>query len=355
MGRRILIGLSILLLAACTGRRPVPETGQEFARWFDLTENGIVTVSPYDGHRDTLVVERPLSRLVCMSSSYLGYLDGIGCDSVVVGVSGIQYISNPRIRARHEATRRGEPGLPLYDIGYDAAPDYERIVALHPDLVIAYSVSAAEPAWLVKLRELGISVLLLSEQLEDHPLARAEYVRLFGALTGHKAEADSVFSVIRDRYEALRVETDRPVKVLLNLPYNDQWFVPGADNYLSRLVQDAGGEVLGAAPGTSVSRIMTQEEAWMLAAGADVWLNPGWCRTRAQITDLVPSFSQFKIPVICNNIRRVTDGGGNDFWESGALRADRVLEDVAAILRAARNGNPQEIPGDSLHYFIVVE
>ena len=93
----------------------------------------------------------------------------------------------------------------------------------------------------------------------------------------------------------------------------------------------------------------------MLAAGADVWLNPGWCRTRAQITDLVPSFSQIKIPVIYNNIRRVTDGGGNDFWESGALRADRVLEDVTAILRAARKGNPQEIPGDSLHYFIAVE
>ena len=299
-------------------------------------------------------MEKPLSRLVCMSSSYLGYLAGIGCDSVVVGVSGIGYITDETLRKRYEATRRGDPVIPLFDIGYDADPDYERIVALQPDLVIAYSVSAAEPAWLAKLRDLGIPVLLLSEHLEDHPLARSEYVRLFGALTGRRPQADSVFSVIRDRYEALCVETDDPVPVLLNIPYGDQWFIPGADNYMSRLVRDAGGEVLGAAPGTAASRVVNREEAWLLASRARAWLNPGLCRTRAQIAGQLPGFERFDIPVIYNNIRRVTDGGGNDFWESGALRADWVLGDLVSILRTARKANPRDVPGDDLYYYLRV-
>ena len=326
-----------------------------YARWFDLVPEGIVTISPADGQRDTLLLSRPLDRLVCMSSSYLGYLDGIGCDSVVVGVSGIGYITHPSIRDRYEATRRGEARTPLYDIGYDADPDYERIVALHPDLVIAYSVSSSDPVWLRKLRDMGIPVLLLSEHLEDHPLARAEYVRLFGALTGRREEADSVFAAVRSRYEALRIETETPVAVLLNMPYADQWFVPGADNYMARLIHDAGGEVLGAKPGESASRIMTLEEAWMLAGRARAWLNPGWCRSREQLSAQLPSFSRFDIPVIYNNIRRTTEGGGNDFWESGALRADRVLEDLVRILRTAKEDPRETLPGDSLYYFIPVE
>ena len=356
MGRRILI-ICTLLLTACSGRvsRSGADSGMEYARWFDLIPEGIVTISPSDNHRDTLIVSRPLDRLVCMSSSYLAYLDGISCDSVVVGVSGIGYVTDPSIRERYDSTRRGTAERPLYDIGYDADPDYERIVALRPDLLIAYSVSAAEPAWLSRLRDLGIPVLLLSEQLENHPLARAEYVRLFGALTGRREKADSVFTAIRDRYESLRVETDSPVPVLLNMPYADQWFVPGADNYMTRLVRDAGGEVLGSAPGTSASRIMSLEEAWMLAGEARAWLNPGWCRSREQLSDQLPSFSRFDIPVIYNNIRRSTDGGGNDFWESGALRADRVLDDLVRILRTAKENPRETVPGDSLYYFIPVE
>jgi hypothetical protein len=35
---------------------------------------------------------------------------------------------------------------------------------------------------------------VLYDHLEDHPLARAEYVRLFGALTGRIDKADSFFA-----------------------------------------------------------------------------------------------------------------------------------------------------------------
>lgn len=351
--RRLLSGWALCLLLTACGGRPGGASvspGCDYARYFELADDAVITISPYDGSRDTLRLGHPLDRLVCMSTSYIGYLDGIGCDSVVVGVSGIGYISQPDVRARYEATRRGLPGKELYDVGYDADPDYERILALEPDLLIAYSISATEPPYLRRLKELGVPVLLLSEHLEDHPLARSEYVRLFGALTGRRHSADSLFAAIRDRYEALRVQTSDPVPVLLNIPYADQWFIPGEDNYMAQLVRDAGGLVLGAAPG-SASRTVSLEEAYLLAAQARAWLNPGWCRSRDQIAAQLPSFSRFDIPRIYNNIRRTTPEGGNDFWERGALRADEILADLVRILDEEK-ASPSE---EELAWFIRVE
>lgn len=362
--RALPVGLTVLLLAAaCAGpaEGDRPESRCAYARYFDLTAEGnVVTISPYDGRRDTLAVERPLDNLVCMSSSHIGYLVGLGCDSTVSAVSGIGYISDPRLRRRYEATRSGlETARPLYDVGYEAAVDYERVLALQPDLLLTYTVSAAEPPYLAKLRDLGVPVLVLHEQLEEHPLARAEYVRLFGALTGRQAQADSLFGTICRRYDSQRVRTalryggtpetapEPPKKVLLNIPYGDQWFIPGADNYLSILIRDAGGTVLGAKEGTSASGVISLEEAYLLARQADLWLHPGWCRNRAQLLSAHPLFARFRIPAVYNNTLRTTPEGGNDFWESGALRADLILEDLTAILQA----RPEEEAPAGLHYY----
>ena len=66
----------------------------------------------------------------------------------------------------HKATVRAA----AEEVGYEAAPDYERILSLHPDLVITYTVSSVLPTYIVKLRSLGVRVLILYEHLEPDPL-----------------------------------------------------------------------------------------------------------------------------------------------------------------------------------------
>jgi iron complex transport system substrate-binding protein len=39
---------------------------------------------------------------------------------------------------------------------------------------------------------------------------------------------------------------------------------------------------------------------------------------------------------VFNHTKRVSPGGGNDYWESGVLRPDRLLEDLSAIFRDPR-------------------
>ncbi len=334
------------ILPSCRPRPAgVPGAGNYpvHAAWFDAGKTGdvpfVVSVSPFDGRRDTLWVERPLQRLVCMSSSHAGMLEAIGVPEAVVGVSGLGYLSGPGVRTHAR------------EVGYDAALDYETVLSLRPDVVLTYLVSSVEPPYISILKSLGIRVFTLYEHLEDHPLARSEYMRLLGVLTGREAVADSLFAAVCTAYGEIAgrhaSDPSRP-GVLLNVPYADQWFIPGAENYFSRLIADAGGRVVGAREGERTSRVVSLEEAYMLSREADFWLNTGWCRTREQLTALNPLFARFTIPHIYNNIKRVTPAGGNDFWESGAVRPDWILRDLEAILSG-------KAEADSLRYYLEVQ
>jgi iron complex transport system substrate-binding protein len=271
-----------------------------------------------------------------MSSSYIGFLDALVCDSVATAVSGLAYVSDPEVRAH------------AVDVGYDAALDYETILKLRPDLVLTYAVSAAEPPYLQKLQDLGIRTAVIHEHLESHPLARAEYIKFFGLLTGRAALADSLFADVRDRYLSLVKETDAPKSVLVNIPYADQWYIPGGDNYMTRLIQDAGGTVLGALPGRFESSVISVEKAFELAQEADCWLNPGWCATKTQLRSVHPLFADFPVlgKSVWNNTKQSTPGGGNAFWETGPAHPDLILEDLRAIFDGT------EVPG---YYYFQLE
>lgn len=336
--KRIIWGA--LLAVACTGRPAMPE-GREAAYFEILPDGAVVTVSPYDAQTDTLRLDAPVGSLVCMSTSYIGFLEEIGAEDVVKGISGKNFVTNATVR---EAA---------VEVGYEAAPDYERILSLQPDLVITYTVSSVLPTYIVKLRSLGVRVLILYEHLEPDPLGKASYVRLFGQLTGRREKADSAFDAVRARYESLSLPEEIPdrEKVLLNIPYGDQWYIPGAENYLTRLIRDAGGEVLGAEEGTGQSSTISVEKAYSLSQEADLWLHPGLCRTKDELRAVHPLFGDFPVirKPVYNNILRYRSGGGNDFWESGAMHPEWILEDLISIL------HPERSESAPLRYYLAVE
>ena len=255
-----------------------------------------------------------------------------------------------------DSTVRENPDV--VETGYEAAFDYEAVLALEPDVVLAYTVSSVEPPYLSRLRSLGVRVFILYDHLEHHPLARAEYVRLAGALTGRQELADSVFNDVSEKYLALAASVSGTAasagktRVLLNLPYSDMWYVPGAESYMSCLIRDAGGMVLGAEPGSSESSVISMEKAYDLSRDADFWLNTGNCTSRNQIEAIHPLFSRFG-PMssphsVFNNVARVNEAGGNDFWESGAVHPELILSDLISIFGGKAGKG-------TLHYYVEVE
>ena len=333
---RLFLFLLTIGLFACSQHPVKMGTQMEYAQWFGITEEGSVVVySPAGAAPDTL--QGPFGRLICMSSSYVGYLEAIGADEAVTGVSGLDYLGNETVRTH------------AVEVGYDAAMNYETILQVRPDLFLTYAVSAAEPPYLAKLKDLGVRCVILSEHLENHPLARAEYVKLFGALTGHRQEADSVFTEVRDRYLSLVQQPSTRKKVLINIPYADIWYIPGADNYMAQLIRDGGGDLLGSEPGKTESGTIGLEQAYAFAQEADLWLNPGWCRTREQLRSVHPLFASFPVleKPIWNNTLQTTEGGGNRFWETGPVHPDWILEDLVHIFTV--------VPSASMHYFFPLE
>ena len=338
-----------------------------------------ISISPFDGSRDTLVIDRPLTNLIVMSTSHVGFLDALNALDCISGVSGKDFVftSHKVLVSEDNATlgTRGgtgaerseasggasrseasEPPIP-YDIGYEAAPDYEKIVSLKPDLLLTYAVSGAKSPFITKLKQLGIPVFIVNEHLESHPLARASYIRLFGALTGSMPQADSIFNEVKEAYSLIAdsiATVQKPGrKVLLNIPYNDQWFVPSSQSYLTSLIRDAGGEVLGCEEGRAASSVMSIEKAYSLSKEADCWLNVGWCTTLEQLLGVNPVFKDMvgniqgnalkegygSFPVIWNDNKRVNAKGGNDIWQSGVARPDLLLKDLVTVLHPDNQGD----------------
>lgn len=338
-----LICICAFMMASCAStHEPATEKGiyAQYIKVESLPDGGssIISVSPYDGSSDTLTISQPMTRLILMSSTFVAAVSELEKQDAIVGVSGLNYISNEKVR-------NGQ----AFEVGYESSLEFEKILLAKPDAVIAYLTSAAQPSWVTKLKSLGVRVFPLYDFMEEHPLARAQYIEAFGAMLGCFPMATEKFSQICDRYNSLSamVSDGAPSQILINTPYRDQWFIPGQDSYVATLIHDAGGSILGAGQGAE-SKVISLEDAFVLSAKADVWLHPGWAADKVQLASMSPMFGDFPVlkKKVYNNTLRANAGGGNDFYESGAVRPDLILEDLIRILR------PGILPEGELHYYI---
>lgn len=287
------------------------------------------------------VLKGNAGRIVCMSSTHIAMLDAIGETGCVVGVSGIDYISNPDIQVRRDS---------IGDVGYEGNINYELLLSLDPDLVLLYGVNGAsgmEP----KLRELGIPFLYVGDYLEESPLGKAEWLVALSEIVGERAKGEKVFAEIPVRYNALKQKVadtvlDAP-SVMLNTPYGDSWFMPSAESYAVRLITDAGGDYIYKKNTGNVSTPIDMEEAYLLASAADMWLNVGAANTLGELKAACPKFSDtrcFRNGDVYNNNARTNTAGGNDYWESGVVNPDLVLRDLVKIF------HPELVEEDFVYY-----
>ena len=290
-----------------------------------IARNGEEVPKEYSGQ----VLIGNASHIVAMSSTHIAMLDAIGEVERVAGVSGIEYISNKDIQARRAS---------VADVGYEGNIDYERLLALNPDLILLFGVngaSAMEP----KLNELGIPFMYVGDYLEESPLGKAEWLVLLSEVTGDREKGEAVFREIPLRYDALkkRVEecamSTRPV-VMLNAPYGDTWFMPSCDSYLARLITDAGGDYVYKKNSGNSSLPIDLEEAYLLTSRSDFWLNVGMANSLDELKALSPKLTDtgpFTRGGIYNNNARTTPSGGNDYFESAVVHPDLVLRDLIKI------------------------
>lgn len=273
------------------------------------------------------VLDGDARRIVCMSSSYIAMLDALGESQRVVGVSGIDYISNPYIASHKEQ---------IGDVGYDGNMNYERLLSLSPDIVLLFGVSGAS-AMESKLRELGIPYAYMGEYLEESPLGKAEWLVAVAEIAGLREQGEKVFCEIPIRYDSLKTlaaKAERKPVVMLNTPYGDSWLMAPTTSYVARLIADAGGQYVYTQDTGNQSRPIDTEEAYRLAEMSDCWINVSSAGSLQELQQIVPKFMDTH-PVregqVYNNNRRTNPSGGNDYWESGVVHPDWILQDLIRI------------------------
>lgn len=279
-------------------------------------------------------------RIVCMSSSYVAMLSELKAVNRIVGLSGRAYVSNDSVAARRAA---------IAEVGYEGNIDYERLVAVAPDLVLLYGINGLSTME-AKLKELGIPFVYMGDYLEENPLGKAEWIVPVAEILDERAAGEAVFGALVPRYEAMKARVDsvkdRPA-VMLNAPYGDSWFMPADGSYVVRLIHDAGGRYLYERNRGTRSEPVDMETAMRLLTEADVWCNVNGLADLADVRRRLPNAAA--VNCVCAgrvyaDDRRLNAAGGNDYWESGIMHPDWVLRDWIKIL------HPECVPEDFVYY-----
>ncbi len=293
-----------------------------------------------DGFRGE-ILHGDASKIICMSSTHIAMLETLNEVERVVGVSGIDFVSNS-----HISTNKSKIG----DVGYDGNINYELLVSLDPDLILLFGVNGAsgmEP----KLKELNIPFAYIGEYLEESPLGKAEWLVAISEIIDRRNTGEELFSSIPIRYNELKEKIANTAsanpKVMINTPYGDSWFMASSESYLAQLISDAGGDYVYKKNSSNRSLPIDMEEAYLLTSQADVWINVGAATTLHELKSMYPKFADTRCVqngAVYNSTKRMNASGGNDYWESGVISPDIVLRDLIKIF------HPDLIAEDFYYY-----
>jgi iron complex transport system substrate-binding protein len=277
----------------------------------------------------TRIVYTPIDKIVCTSTTHIPLLDYLEETDKLVGFPTTDYISSERMRKRIDDGQ-------VIDLGVDNGLNLERLAVLKPDLVMGYTMSG-DYGQFKKIEELNIPVVINAEYLEKHPLGRAEWIKFMALFFDKEKEADSVFNIIEKNYARIKSIADtikRKPTILSGVVYGGSWFLPGGQNYASKILKDAGCDYLWADDDSHGFLQLSFESVFAKANNADYWIGVADYKDLATIKaadNRYAKFKPFNTKQVYNYDARRGAKGGSEFLELGYLRPDIILKDLVKI------------------------
>lgn len=289
------------------------------------------------------VVDIPVRSMIATSTTHIALTEMLDANDIVTGMVSAEYVYSSEIRERVE---RGKI-TPFKQGEFNK----EQAMAMQPDLIMVSAGQSSQFDDYKVLLDSGINVLINSEWLETTPLGKAEWVKMMAALLNKEASANEKFDEVADSYNRLKAKvkgvSDKPL-VINNLPYKGAWFVSGGDSFTAQYLKDAGADYPWYDNSSTGGLRKDFEVVYEVGLKADIWLNPGAANSKEEILNKDSRFKDFKSfqnGRIYNNNKRMSEAGGNDFWESGVVHPERVLADLIHIM------HPYLLPERTLFYY----
>lgn len=338
--------LLIALTLSCTQKstddatvqlKEAKEVQLRYAENFNLRRSGeLFELDIYDPGTKNIVQSVQINpkknkRIISLTATLNGMICLLNERDKIIGVSSKKYLYDSKLQQRITSGKIREYG------GGIAQLSLEKVAAGKPN-VILYDFIEDEFPNKKKLAKLGISILPIYDWRESHPLAKAEWIKVVGAIIGKYDEACEIFDDIEEKYfkllESAQDFETKPSVICGNI-IGDIWITPSGGNYFAKLIQDAGGKYRYRDTEGTVSLNYSLEKILRENKSTDIWLNPGLA-DKDMILKLNPHvglLEAFDKNTYCYS------GKMNKFWESSAARPDLVLEDLIHIFHPEIDSN----------------
>lgn len=271
---------------------------------------------------DKIVIRTPVKSVVAFSSTQWSVFQRIDELDMVKGVLESNYSANVEII---NLVKEGK----IVDLGTSNHVDVEKVIDLQPELILYTPYPSVDYS---NLGVLSRSVMIpFPDYLESHPLGRAEWMKVVGLLCGKIRETSEWFNKVVSRYESLSNicsnVKDKPT-VFSDLPFENQWYVPGGNSYIARIFSDAGGDYIWKDDKSTGSLHIDAESVLINAQNADYWRvinsydTPFTYEKLKNDNELYPLFKAFKEKnlLVCN----VKETG---YFEQSQYEPDILLAD----------------------------
>ena len=323
----ILYFVLAILLVGCA-QHPAEQgsvpAGNKYATGFQITETDTGTVVEVFQPYKRICVREPMQRLGTMSTVQVGFLYALDAINCLVAVCNPELIYTPV---------KGDE----IDLGDSMKPSAERVLQANLDALLAVNYGQYDNLEAARIEKLGVQTIYINEWQEGSPLARAEWIRVLGALTGKLHEADSVFEEVENKYKNLQspISNLQSTKIMSGNNFRGTWYVPSGKNYLAYLFKDAGAQYPFYEDARETSIPLTIEETLHYFHDADVWVGAGGnsLAELAQMDEKHTWFKAYQNNRVYNWRKQIKPSGANNFWERGVVHPEEMLEDIITILR----------------------
>ncbi|SFD86210.1 ABC transporter substrate-binding protein [Flavobacterium phragmitis] len=320
-------GLSIVKYddySVVTVSNPWPNANKDF-KYILKEKDGKVP----DSLQGYTTIQVPLASVVVTSTTNIPFLEMLEVENKLVGFPHTDYISSEKTRALID---KGS----VKNVGQNEKLNIEQLIELSPDLIVTFGVDNNNPM-LDNLKKSGLNVLIQGDWMEQSPLGKAEWIKLYGALFGKEEQAKELFDKIVQSYnQAKKMVVDKPAtsKVLYGSMYEDVWYVAKGNSWVAEFMKDAKANYLWSDLKGSGSEGLSFEKVLDKAKDANVWIASGSFKSLEELQKANPhygEFDAFKNKTVYNFEGKLGATGGTVYYELAPSRPDLVLKDYIKI------------------------
>ncbi|SEO38869.1 iron complex transport system substrate-binding protein [Flavobacterium sp. CF108] len=320
-------GLSIVKYDAysvVTVSNPWPNANNDFK--YVLKEKGAKVP---DSLQSYTTIQVPLKSVVVTSTTNIPFLEMLEIENKLVGFPHTDYISSEKTRALID---KGS----VKNVGQNEKLNIEQLIELSPDLIVTFGVDNNNPM-LDNLKKSGLNVFIQADWMEQSPLGKAEWIKLYGALFGKEEKAKELFDKIVQSYDQAKklvAEKSANSTVLYGSMYEDVWYVAKGNSWVAEFMKDAHANYLWADLKGTGSEGLSFEKVLDKAKTANVWIASGSFKSLDELQKANPHYSEFDAFTNKNVYSfegKLGATGGTVYYELAPSRPDLVLKDYIKI------------------------